>query len=169
VAGAGAASKFVGRWKLVDEKGRASSFLTLTDEFTAKRDHVPNDAGRWEVIGEEARITYEDGWLSIMRLVHGGVIVTAYSPVTNKGLSWDKMPDKPTSQIAAVRETDAPAKTGPGGAGGMTAPGTNNSAGPTAGAASGVTPPGKTIYTGPRGGQYYISLKSGKNVYVPRK
>lgn len=59
--------RFVGRWKLVDEKGVVSSFLTVT-KSGAMRDHAPDSPGTWEVVGNEARIKWDDGFRDILRL-----------------------------------------------------------------------------------------------------
>lgn len=57
---------FLGRWKLVDQKGVVSSFVTVTNS-SAKRDHAPEFPGVWEVIGNEARISWQDGFRDILR------------------------------------------------------------------------------------------------------
>jgi hypothetical protein len=89
---------FVGRWKLVNDKGVTSSYLTVTSSFDAKRDHAPNAPGKWEVVGNEARFTWEDGFRDILRLEDNGNI-------TMLGLgkmpsSWDGLP---VFQLKAIR------------------------------------------------------------------
>jgi hypothetical protein len=88
-------SRFVGRWKLVNDKGEASSYLTVTDSG-AKRDHAPDSPGTWEVVGNEARFTWEDGFRDIMRLEHGKITFL----ILGKATSWDS---KPNFRLLAVR------------------------------------------------------------------
>jgi hypothetical protein len=88
---------FVGRWKLVNDNGVTGSYLTVNNMFGALRDHVPNAPGKWEIIGKEARFTWEDGFRDIMRLEDDGKI-------SNFGLgkpgTWDV---KPIFQLQSVR------------------------------------------------------------------
>jgi hypothetical protein len=89
-------SPFVGRWKLVNEKGDVWSFyVTVTSSFGAKRDHDPAP-GRWEIVGKEARITWDDGYRDIMRLGDGKITYLGLG----KAQSWDA---EPTFQLQAVR------------------------------------------------------------------
>jgi hypothetical protein len=93
----------VGRWKLVDAKGVASSYLTLTNSFGATRDHVPGVVGKWEVFGQEARIMWPEGVRDFMKLEEGQLTFYGLGKVT----SWDSPPN---FGLRAVRMTpkDAP-------------------------------------------------------------
>lgn len=82
---AASANQFVGRWQLVNDKGVVSSYLTITSSFSAKRDHAPNSPGQWEIVGKEARITWEDGYRDIFRLEDGNRTFLGLGKAT----SWD--------------------------------------------------------------------------------
>lgn len=92
------ADPFAGSWQIVDAKGKTVSTLTLTGSHTAKKSHVPNATGKWEVVSSEARITWSDGWRDILRPQSDGVQKIAFRP----GTSWK---DKPTNTERAVRES----------------------------------------------------------------
>jgi len=64
-------SKYLGRWKLVNEKGVVSSYLTIT-KLGALRDHAPKFPGSLEVVGNEVRLKWEDGFRDILRLGSDG-------------------------------------------------------------------------------------------------
>jgi TolA-binding protein len=91
---------FVGRWKLVNDKGVPSSYLTVTSDFTALRDHARNYPGRWEVVGNEARFTWEDGYRDIMRLENGEITFFGLGKV---GTAWGS---RPNFRLRAVRIAD---------------------------------------------------------------
>jgi hypothetical protein len=79
------AASFVGRWKLVNDKGVVSSYLTVT-KTVAKRDHALGSPGdKWEVVGKEARFTWGDGFRDVMRLEPGGLFFYGLGKAT----SWD--------------------------------------------------------------------------------
>jgi hypothetical protein len=99
-AGDASVDQFLGRWQLVDEKGVASSFLTVT-RSGARRDHAPDSPGKWEVVGKEARFTWEDGFRDILRLEDGKVTFLSLGKESN----WDS---KPKFQLRAVRIDAAP-------------------------------------------------------------
>jgi hypothetical protein len=58
---------YIGRWKLINEKGAIEMYLTVT-ESGAKKDHAPNFPGTWKVEGKDLRITWKDGFWDILRL-----------------------------------------------------------------------------------------------------
>jgi hypothetical protein len=82
-------SHFVGRWKLVDDKGVPSSYLTVTRDFKAMRDHARDYPGTWEVVGNEARFTWEDGIRDIMRSENGKMTYLGLGKTT----AWDSPPN----------------------------------------------------------------------------
>jgi hypothetical protein len=62
---------FLGTWNQVNDKGVISPYMTVTDS-AATKEHLPNSAGTWEVVGNEARFTWEDGSRDILRLEADG-------------------------------------------------------------------------------------------------
>lgn len=74
------ASQFVGRWRIVDDKGVTACYFTLTGDFAAKKSHAPDVTAKWEVVGTEARITWSDGWKDILRPEKGRVLKIAFGP-----------------------------------------------------------------------------------------
>jgi hypothetical protein len=95
--GGTAPSTFVGRWRIVDEKGVTSCYFTLTGSFEAKKSHAPDVTAKWEVVGVEARITWSDGWRDILRPEKGRILKFAFGP----GSSWD---DKPANTQFGIKE-----------------------------------------------------------------
>jgi hypothetical protein len=91
-----AAEHFVGKWRLVDDKGKTSAYFTLT-RTGAMKSNAPNVAATWEVVGDEARITWGDGWKDVLRFEKGGVVKLAFGP----GASWD---DAPANTQKALKE-----------------------------------------------------------------
>jgi hypothetical protein len=83
------AREFVGRWKLVDENGTVSSYLTVTRDFRAKRDHAPDSPGTWVVVDKEARFTWEDGIRDVMRSENGRMTYLGLGKAT----VWDSPPN----------------------------------------------------------------------------
>jgi hypothetical protein len=92
-------NNFVGRWRILTDTGVISSYFTLTSKMTASRDHVPGDSGTWEMVGDEVRITYSDGWLCILRPSDKARVI-AYGP----GTKWDALPSKPVGTWQAEKE-----------------------------------------------------------------
>jgi hypothetical protein len=41
--------------------------MTLNEDFSARKSHVPNARGKWEFVNGEARVTWSDGWRDILR------------------------------------------------------------------------------------------------------
>ena len=91
------AKPFVGRWKIIGDKGAVACYFTLSDNLTAKKSHVPDATGVWEVVGNEARITWSDGWKDILRVEKDGVTKIAFGPKT----TWT---DPPANTQKAVKE-----------------------------------------------------------------
>jgi hypothetical protein len=91
------ASRFVGRWRLVNDKGVAAAYFTLTPSRRAKKDHVPDATATWEIVGNDGRITWSDGWRDVLRAQEDETIVITFRP----GTSWD---DPPHNTLRAIRE-----------------------------------------------------------------
>ena len=94
---AGEIDTFLGRWRIMDENFQTVCFFTIDKSFTAKKTHVPNATAKWEIVGDDARITWSDGWKDILRPEKGGMLKIAFGP----GTSWD---DKPANTQRAIRE-----------------------------------------------------------------
>jgi hypothetical protein len=83
--------RFVGRWHAIDDYGKITQYVTLSSDQTAKRDHVPNILGKWEIVGEEVHITFDDGWLGLLRQDRGNILIESYKP----GSKWGQLPATP--------------------------------------------------------------------------
>jgi len=59
--------RFIGRWQVMDGN-RTSSFLRITEDLSAIREHAPDPPGRVEVSADdrEARITHVDGHRDVL-------------------------------------------------------------------------------------------------------
>jgi hypothetical protein len=88
---------YVGRWTLKDDKGEVWGYFNLRDDKTATKDRVPDATGTWEIVGNECRITWSDGWKDILRPQPDGVTRLAFPP----GTSWW---DEPSSIQHATKE-----------------------------------------------------------------
>jgi hypothetical protein len=143
------AARFVARWRIIADDGKTACYFTLSSDSTAVKSHAPGVAGKWEVVGSEARITWGDGWKDVLRPDADGVGKVAFGP----GVGWA---DPPTNTQRAVKELPADAASGQRHLPTVVSP----APAPTAG------PSGPTL-TGPRGGRYHIG-PSGKKVYEKR-
>jgi hypothetical protein len=86
----GLSRRFIGSWRMVNENTGTTTFtMTLDEAGQARKSHVPEATGKWEVIGEEARITWNDGWRDILRPDTVGMRKFAYPP----GSKWPGTPD----------------------------------------------------------------------------
>jgi hypothetical protein len=90
---------FVGRWRIVNDEGITAAYFTLKNTLEARKDHAPNAPGKWQVVGEEVRITWSDGWRDLFRPQNGEILVISYGP----GAEWDKLPAKPVRTQRAVK------------------------------------------------------------------
>lgn len=92
-----AASQFVGVWRIIGKDGQTASYFALGNTFAARKSHAPRVIGKWKVVGDEARITWSDGFRDAFRIEGGKVVVTTRTP----GNDWD---DPPTRTYTAVKE-----------------------------------------------------------------
>jgi hypothetical protein len=74
---------------MVNDKGDVEMYLTMT-ESGAKKDHAPNSPGRWEIVGNDARITWEDGFRDILRLEADGTM--SFLQLGKNKRPWDASP-----------------------------------------------------------------------------
>jgi len=57
--------------------------MTLNEDLTAKKSHVPSATGKWEYVSGEARVTWSDGWRDILRREGKKYRKIAFRPGTN--------------------------------------------------------------------------------------
>ncbi len=89
--------RFVGRWRMTAENGSPAFLLRLDRSFSARKSHVPSATGKWEIVGDEAHITWSDGWTDILKVANGRAVKIAFAP----GTSWN---DKPANTQRAIKE-----------------------------------------------------------------
>jgi hypothetical protein len=88
-------ARFVGQWKVGVGGDNSGTFLiTLKPDGVAHKT-IGSPAGTWAVVNGEARASWDDGWVDVIRKVGGRWEKAAYSP----GSSLD---DKPASVAEAV-------------------------------------------------------------------
>ena len=91
------AATFVGEWKVGLGVGGQTFTITLDKGGKATKTHgSPN--GRWTVFGDEARITWDDGWHDVLRRAGNKWEKAAYAP----GKSFSDQPDN----IAGATRTE---------------------------------------------------------------
>ena len=86
------AATFIGEWKV--GLGVAGQTFTITLEKGGKATKThgsPN--GKWTVFGDEARITWDDGWRDVIRRAGNKWEKAAYAP----GKSFSDTPDNITA------------------------------------------------------------------------
>ena len=89
--------QFAGRWQITDDNGVTASFFSLTGDLRASKSHAPDVTAQWDIVGDEVRITWSDGWRDIVRRQGSGYVKVAFKP----GTSWD---DSPANTQHAIRE-----------------------------------------------------------------
>ena len=88
-------ASFVGRWEVGTGVGGATFYITLEREGKAtKSQGSPN--GTWVMFGDEARITWDDGWRDILRKTGSHYEKAAFAP----GKSFS---DPPSNITGATR------------------------------------------------------------------
>ena len=86
-----AAASFVGEWKVGLGVGSETFNITLEKGGKATKSHgSPN--GKWTVYGDEARITWDDGWHDVIRKAGDHYEKAAFAP----GKSFSDPPDNIT-------------------------------------------------------------------------
>mgnify|MGYP007077390914 CR=1 FL=1 len=80
--------RYVGKWTIKDAQGRVATYFTIAPNFTAKKSHAPDVVGKWELVGNEIRITWGDGWKDILRPSGRKVLKLAFTP----GKDWGTPP-----------------------------------------------------------------------------
>ena len=85
------ASTFIGEWKVGLGVGGQSFTITLEKGGNATKTHGAPD-GKWVVYGDEARITWNDGWHDVIRRAGNHWEKVAYAP----GKSFSDQPDNIT-------------------------------------------------------------------------
>ena len=84
-------ASFVGRWEVGTSVGSETFYITLEKDGKATKSHgSPN--GKWTVYGDEARISWDDGWHDVIRKAGNHYEKAAYAP----GKSFSDPPDNIT-------------------------------------------------------------------------
>ena len=62
-------NEFVGDWDigLPTTGGQPKFVMSLREDFTARKSHVPRATGIWKLVNGEARVVWSDGWRDIIR------------------------------------------------------------------------------------------------------
>ena len=86
---------FVGQWSIGASapQGEPRFVITLNDDFTATKSHVPTATGEWQFVAGEARVTWSDGWKDVLRREGEKYRKVAYRP----GTDFDSPPDNTES------------------------------------------------------------------------
>jgi hypothetical protein len=90
-------ANFVGEWKVGLGQGNQTFTITLDKDGKATKSHGSPD-GHWVVFGDEARITWDDGWHDVIRKAGGHWEKAAFAP----GKSFSDTPDN----IAGATRTE---------------------------------------------------------------
>jgi outer membrane protein assembly factor BamB len=63
------AMSFIGQWDIGRPKdgGKPNFVMTFNADFTARKSHVPQTTGEWQMVNGEARVIWSDGWRDIIR------------------------------------------------------------------------------------------------------
>jgi hypothetical protein len=72
--------------------------MTLNADFTARKSHVPEATGKWQLVNGEARVVWSDGWRDVIRPEGDRFRKIAFRP----GTDFDSDPD---NTDAAERST----------------------------------------------------------------
>ena len=89
--------RFAGRWRITDDNGVTACFFSLTGDLRATKSHAPDVTAQWDIVGDEARVIWSDGWRDIMRQQGRGYVTVAFKP----GTTWG---DSPTNTQHAIKE-----------------------------------------------------------------
>jgi hypothetical protein len=86
---------FTGEWKVGVGGAPGSFYITLAADGTATKS-IGSQRGKWEVVGGEARISWDDGWHDVIRRAGNHFEKAAYAP--GKPLT-----ESPTNVASAAR------------------------------------------------------------------
>jgi len=77
--------RFTGKWNIgkANPTAKPAFVITLNEDFSAKKSHVPTATGKWEVVNGEARVVWSDGWRDIIRPQGDQFLKIAFKPNTN--------------------------------------------------------------------------------------
>lgn len=86
---------FVGQWNIgaPTPPGGPPFVMSLREDFSARKSHVPNATGTWEYRAGEARITWSDGWRDLLRRAGETYRKFAFQP----GTTFDSPPSNTAS------------------------------------------------------------------------
>jgi len=84
-------ASFVGRWEVGLAVAGQTFYITLEKGGQASKSHG-SPHGKWTVYGDEARITWDDGWHDVIRRAGNHYEKAAYAP----GKSFSDPPDNIT-------------------------------------------------------------------------
>ena len=84
-------ASFAGRWKVGTGVGKSTFYITLDPDGKASKS-IGSTHGRWVVVGDEARISWDDGWHDVIRRAGNHYEKAAYAP----GKSFTDPPDNIT-------------------------------------------------------------------------
>ncbi len=90
---------FVGKWRVVNAKGGTIFFITLDDAGNSVTTNGDGGTGKWEVVGNEVRITWGGDWRDIIRAEKDGYRKYAFKP----GTTWE---DNPIELLWVVKDAD---------------------------------------------------------------
>ncbi len=76
---------FIGKWDIgkANPTAKPAFVMTLNADLSAKKSHVPNATGKWEVVNGEARVVWSDGWRDAIRPQGDKFRKIAFKPGTN--------------------------------------------------------------------------------------
>ncbi|MHC4545435.1 MAG: 3-keto-disaccharide hydrolase [Planctomycetota bacterium] len=96
--------EFIGQWAIgVSKTSGGSRFvMTLNEDFSARKSHVPSSTGKWEYVNGEARVVWSEGWRDIIRPEGGKHRKIAFRP----GTDFDSAPDNTESAEKMIKSTN---------------------------------------------------------------
>jgi hypothetical protein len=86
--------RFRGKWKVGTSVGGGTFYITLDNHGNASKS-IGASHGTWTVVGEEAQITWDDGWRDAIRRVGKKYEKFAYEP----GKSFSDSPSNVTDAV----------------------------------------------------------------------